>query len=258
MKRNILRILGAALTLILVLTAFSACGGKPERPADTSAPEKDVSPSGQDTGVSPADTGTEAAVPAYEGKVPKETAWTEGGVEFQSYFHKDEYGSDCAIVMANTGDKDLGFSITAVAKDENGAQIDEGYVNVDVLGAQLMTLRFLSFYTEETIYDIEYTVEFREGTPFYKDAVGDFLYNYDAVDNVMKVDVTNTGSEAAGSVMAYAIFFDASGALIYEASASVGDADGEIKPGKTQSCEMPFSVEYDRYEVYISGNYYLL
>lgn len=230
-----------AIVLVCALAAFAGCGGKTDGNDNGSTQPTDVS-----TEPASGDNGETASPQA------KKT-WSDDTADYTYYVMHTNYGVEAYIAITNKSDKDISISLTAYPKDASGAAVgsDDCWINVNNVGPGRTTLRVmdLSIGEDAPVETVEFAPEYSDS--LYKDATADLSVKTDPITDGLSVEVTNNGTEAATDVFVYVLFFDASGAVVFESAANLDSIDA----GATGSAEVNCFTEYTTFDVYLSGTY---
>lgn len=158
------------------------------------------------------------------------------------------------LIVTNNSEYDVGFSANGTAYDAGGNIIGADDTSIDVVGAGQTSICYFYFDSVPEIDHVEYTRSYNTDLRYYSDVIHDLSSQITINDQNVIVSVTNTGSEEAEFVQAYALFIDGQGNIIAQDSTYVTDDDSEIKPGATITKQLNvYGKAFDTVEVYFTG-----
>jgi len=160
-----------------------------------------------------------------------------------------DYYNNAALVVKNNSDFTLSASINMVFYDAEGNMIGaaDDYKYAFEAGDETAFV----FGTEEKFASFDYEISVVE-EQYYDGLVSDISHEVSLTPEKAVIAVTNNGSKAADYVGYVILFFN--GTEVVDSNwGYCGDAEGKLKPGKTEYSENNCYVTFDAVEVYFTA-----
>ena len=154
-------------------------------------------------------------------------------------------------IVTNTSSETVRVNGNAVALDASGATLGADEGEIDVLAPGETSIMQLYFDGVTGVHDVELSLSHERTS--YHPVIANLDVSQSINDRNLTVQVTNTGTESAQFVEAYALFFDGAGNVCDYDSTYVTDGDSEIKPQASVSAQLDTYNDFDHVECYLTG-----
>lgn len=178
---------------------------------------------------------------------------TDDDFVVKEYSYENSIGDSLYfLVITNNSTEIVSIDINMTAYDAGENVIGAADGSIDVLGPNEQSIASFYFDSVTGIDHVAYTMGY-DDSPYFEPV----LSNLDIVQHIndknVVVSVTNTGSEPAQFVEAYALFLDSAGQVVSYESRYITDSDSEIKPSATLSEQLDSYKAFDSVECYFTG-----